>query len=287
MDRNTSIGILFGVGIVVVLAFGLAMFPAQSEDTIILVNKNGNDPVNSCAPGNGLILAQNLTDLCDVVIVSPVSDEVLKYNGTFWTNQNESASDVTSVTSNSNSTIGVVPTTGNVVLYPQWIKACQTILVSSNASITCQNFTPYKHYLVSISIRATNNATNTGVVAINFNSDGGTNYSWRLSSNGGADVTSTSNTSCRLLSTANINVATRSDVELFFYDNLSTDRKGFTGVSIAGLDSSAGSTPNRHEYACKWDNTTNQINRISLSWVVGTGTPLFDTDTSITIWGYN
>ena len=280
-----SLSFVIGIMLIGSIATYLILPISSQDTTIILESGDGGAPV-SCLPNGGLVLAQNLTDLCDVTIDTPLTSQIIEYNGSQWINVNHTDT-ITSITSNNNNTIGIVPTSGNVVLYPQWIKTCHTILTSSNSSITCENFTMFKHYYVAISIRATNNATNTGVVAINFNGDSGTNYSWRLSSNGGADVTSTSNTSCRLLSTANINVATKSDIQLFFYDNVPTDRKGFTGISIAGLDSPASSTPNRHEYACKWDNTTNQINRISLSWIVGTGIPLFDTNSSITIWGYD
>lgn len=57
-------------------------FPA---DTIILTNPQGAAPV-SCLPSGGFVLAQNLTDLCDVVIISPSTGQIIEYNGTQWVN---------------------------------------------------------------------------------------------------------------------------------------------------------------------------------------------------------
>jgi len=80
-ERKTEIGIglflLIAVGAFLVIP---AVFPA---DTIILTAPSGF--VDSCANPN-LILAQNLTDLCDVTIISPLTNELLSYNGTQWVN---------------------------------------------------------------------------------------------------------------------------------------------------------------------------------------------------------
>lgn len=285
MDKNTSIGVIFGIGIVIALAVALSSFPADSEDTIILVNKQGNDPVNSCAPGNGLILAQNLTDLCDVVIVSPVSEEVLKYNGTYWINQNESTSDVTSVTSNSNSTIGVVPTTGDVVLYPKYELLCQTTLASANTTVSCNNFEAMRYLHLQIFIRSING---TGIEpALRFNGDTGNNYAFRISTNGGADVTTTSTSRCNLFTTSGTLMASGNGqvLNINVYNNLSSERKIYDGIGSSGLNISASTAPNKNEVSCKWDNTTAQITSVTLIAFSGTG--LYNTGSQLTIWGYN
>ena len=72
----------------------LITIPAYAVDTIILVNEGGGTP-ESCVAGGGLILAQNLTDLCDVVIITPLNNQLLQYNGTYWVNANVTALDDT------------------------------------------------------------------------------------------------------------------------------------------------------------------------------------------------
>jgi hypothetical protein len=64
------------------------------EDTIIFLTESGGTPT-PCSGNLGLILAQNLTDLCDVVIVTPINTQVLQYNGTYWVNANVTVTDDT------------------------------------------------------------------------------------------------------------------------------------------------------------------------------------------------
>lgn len=80
MDRNTSIGILLGVGIVVVLAFGLSIIPnAESNNgDIFLIQSNGN--------GTG---CTDLDCLDDVFIFSVSSNQILVYNSTSGQWENE------------------------------------------------------------------------------------------------------------------------------------------------------------------------------------------------------
>lgn len=286
MDNKTSIGAIGGVIAVLAIAFIFALFPAESDDTIILVNKQGTDPVNSCAPGNGLILAQNLTDLCDVVIVSPVSDEVLKYNGTFWINQNESASDVTSVTSDSNNTVGVVPTSGDVILYPNYELLCSTVLLSDNVSIDCNNFEAKNNLIIKVILDVNANATNTGAIRYRFNNDNSTVYAMRNSFNGGADTTSTSTSGCFIYGGGNISTKLYSETEMHMSNHATLIKLGSGEASTSG-NTTAGTAPSRHDFACKWYNLTDQITTVRINFFNGVGTPNFETGTRLTIWGYN
>lgn len=54
---------------------------------IFLFNGNNQTP-KPCNGNQGLVLAQNLTDLCDVTIISPMTNQLIKYNGTQWVNVN-------------------------------------------------------------------------------------------------------------------------------------------------------------------------------------------------------
>src|SRR6266545_1053130 len=76
--------------LVIVFLFGgimawIVIPPLFADTTIFLTTENGGTP-QSCAPANGLVLAQNLTDLCDVTIISPATDQIIKYNGSQWVN---------------------------------------------------------------------------------------------------------------------------------------------------------------------------------------------------------
>lgn len=88
LEQKQKIEIIIGLflfgGIV-----GYVLIPmAFSADTIILTTKDGGVP-DSCAPASGLVLAQNLTDLCDVVIITPATNQLISYNGSHWVNTNE------------------------------------------------------------------------------------------------------------------------------------------------------------------------------------------------------
>jgi len=55
------------------------------QNNIFLVNGNNGTPT-PCSGNTGLILAQNLTDLCDVTILSPLTNQIIQYNGSQWIN---------------------------------------------------------------------------------------------------------------------------------------------------------------------------------------------------------
>jgi len=73
------------------IAAALILIPIfASNTTIFLTTENGGTPT-SCSPANGLVLAQNLTDLCDVTIISPASNQIIQYNGSQWVNVNQAS----------------------------------------------------------------------------------------------------------------------------------------------------------------------------------------------------
>lgn len=86
---DTRIKVGAGLFLFVLIAAFLIVPYAFPADTIILTNPQGGTPV-SCLPTGGLVLAQNLTDLCDVTIISPLTTQIIEYNGTQWVNVNVS-----------------------------------------------------------------------------------------------------------------------------------------------------------------------------------------------------
>lgn len=87
VEINREVTISIGAGVFLLFAIlAYVMIPvAFPADTIILTNPDGGAPV-SCLPSGGFVLAQNLTDLCDVTIVSPATNQIIEYNGTQWVN---------------------------------------------------------------------------------------------------------------------------------------------------------------------------------------------------------
>ena len=85
----TVVGVA-GIGIVMALLF----LPLWGDTTIFLTNEGGGTPTPpnaTCAPNGGFVLAQNITDLCDVTIISPSTDQIIKYNGSQWINVNQTS----------------------------------------------------------------------------------------------------------------------------------------------------------------------------------------------------
>lgn len=253
----------------------------SSNSTYVTITNTAPDNTVCANVGSGTIIYKDgecnfktLVGSPDISITNTTNTVVIDYNGTH----------VTQVTSNNNTTIGVVPTTGNVVLYPKYQLLCQTTLGSSNSTISCNGFTAMKNLHVAMLIRSTGG---TGIEpALRFNGDTGNNYSNRQSTNGGADTTQTSTSRCNLVAGATLLVSGNGElVTMDFYNNLSGDRKLGIGIADNGLQTSSATAPNRNEIACKWDNTSAQIT--SITAIAFTGTGSYDTSSQLTIWGYD
>lgn len=93
-DRKIQVEIIIAIVLVGGVMAWILIPVSFQADTIILVNESGGTP-ESCIPSGGLVLAQNLTDLCDVVIITPINNQILAYNGSFWVNANITAIDDT------------------------------------------------------------------------------------------------------------------------------------------------------------------------------------------------
>ena len=163
----------------------------------------------------------------------------------------------------------------------QWQLLCQTVLGSSNATISCDNFTATRNLIVNI-YSVPNGGTGTSV-AIRFNGDSGTNYAYRTSSNGAADGTAINQAQCGFDGTNPSGDSFYATLDI--NNNLSSLRKSFWYEDIHGTDTSSATAPARDEGVCKWSNTTQQITSITILANAGTGN--FNTGSEITVWGYN
>lgn len=197
-------------------------------------------------------------------------------------NTNDNAIGNTGVISNSCSNgitcSGTNPSTFTV----SWEKLCQTALGSSATSITCSGFTARQHLYVNLQGRV---VTSTITTAYQFNSDTGANYAHRSSLNGAAQVTSASTTDCRPQGATTIAVSEKFQVNLLINNNQAGDRKTSYSMMSADTNTSAATAPTYATGACKWDNTGAQITTISFIRSAGTGS--YDTNTELTVWGYD
>ena len=156
-----------------------------------------------------------------------------------------------------------------------WEELDSVTLSSSSSTISSAGITPKKYNWVQIycpGYTSGNQGFRLGSTAI----DSGTNYSERRSKNGVADLTSTGLTGIRAQDDTG---DTFWYCNLFFINNASQE-KLVTGHTIAG-DPGAANAPNRLEFAGKWDNTSNQADRLQFFSFAGT----MDADTTLRWWG--
>lgn len=101
-----------------------------------------------------------------------------------------------------------------------------------------------------------------------LNSDSGSNYAYRSSTNGGADTSVTSDTNVDLFSAA---VAEPTFAEIFFTNFSGAQVKLFHGTFTREGTSSAGTQVDKQEMSGKWVNTTTQIKTIAFTNGGGAG----------------
>lgn len=190
---------------------------------------------------------------------------------------------VTSLNS-SNEAITVNATSGNILISPKYELLCQE-MQNSTTSLRCDNFSArqFLHYSAEIDIGGSGGTTM--VIAMQFNGDTSTSYAWRRSLNGGADTTGVSDTACRFIGAGSISPTDRMIVNGFIDNSDATQIKLVYGYTTFGLDTTATTTPNRVEFSCKYDDTTNQITTIDIIRYSGTST--IASSSEITVWGYD
>lgn len=86
--NNTNISVIAGIFLLSGILAWIFIPMVFSSDTIVFLTEDGGTPT-PCDGNMGLVLAQNLTDLCDVTIISPSTNQIIKYNGSQWVNVNQ------------------------------------------------------------------------------------------------------------------------------------------------------------------------------------------------------
>ncbi len=94
---------------------------------------------------------------------------------------------------------------------------------------------------------------------LTFNSDSGSNYARRYSSNGGTDSTVTSDTKLEMAVTG----ITPTLFTIFYSFNVSAEEKLVIGNTVEQNTAGAGTAPQRMEVAGKWANTSAQITALN------------------------
>jgi len=140
LNNSQAFAILVSIGITISVV--LLLIPAQSDDTIFFIKEDGSGAPTACTGNLGLVLAQNITDLCDVTIISPSTNQIIEYNGSQWVNvAHASFSDTTTCNNIGTGTAYVCVEGTNVNL--RSILASTGISVSNNSNtITITNTDP-------------------------------------------------------------------------------------------------------------------------------------------------
>jgi hypothetical protein len=111
-----------------------------------------------------------------------------------------------------------------------------------------------------------------------FNSDTGSNYSYRRTNDGSDHNTGTSKT---LL--ANVVGWNTTEFNVSYVANLASKEKLVLGHTIADRGAGAGTANSRNEFSGKWANTSNAINAVSMNTLSGS----FDADTELVVLGWD
>lgn len=161
-----------------------------------------------------------------------------------------------------------------------WQKLGSTKLTSTGDTITVSGMTAKKHLKIIYHLIGHTDVSNFDA-GMQFNSDTGSNYAWRESSNGASDSTSTSTT--RFMTGAGYIGSGEVVQGVYNITNIASEEKLGIGEINESNASGAGNAPNRRETVGKWANTSNQITSIQIIKHSGTGN--FAVDSEVTVYG--
>jgi len=158
-----------------------------------------------------------------------------------------------------------------------WEEVGRTTLAAAGDTISVTGIPARKYLKVIIFATATGGTIS---LQVRFNNDSGTNYARRASDNGGADGTNSSGTN--IFSTA---ASSNPAYAWFEAINVAANEKQIWGGSIDPNTAGAGNAPGRSERIGKWANTSDQITRIDVLNLSGTGD--FAIGSEVVVLGHN
>ncbi len=134
--------------------------------------------------------------------------------------------------------------------------------------------TAKKYLWVQVYTEGTGGATRN---SITFNSDSGSNYSFRASANGGADATTVSQAALFYSSDTTEDTFTNA-----FIINNSANEKLLTSHVVNNTVDGAGNAPLREEFVGKWVNTVSSITSVQMN---NTSAGNYGKDSFLKVWG--
>jgi len=156
-----------------------------------------------------------------------------------------------------------------------WVELGRTTLGSAGDSINVSSLADKRYYMILGDLQGT------GAIDANFqfNSDTGSTYANRRSTNGGSDSTGTSQTNIDL------SASLTSGSKVFqnaYIANKSSNEKLVIANNVTAYATGAGTAPIRDEVVGKWANTSNAISSIQLT---NTKAGSFDTGSEVVVLG--
>lgn len=158
-----------------------------------------------------------------------------------------------------------------------WEELGRTTLGAAGDTISLTPIAARKHLQILYSATATGGTIN---AAIRFNNDSGSNYSFDYSTNYGAIVTSTSQTSLAGLAVAGAGFHSG----VFDVINISANRKLLEGRGYNDANAGAGTGSNSIEVVGKWDNVAAQVTRVD---IINLGTGDFAIGSEVIVLGHD
>lgn len=169
---------------------------------------------------------------------------------------------------------GEVTKAGNPIDW--WEEIGRTTLGVAGDTITASSLSERTYLKIIINVLATGGTIGIG---IRFNNDSGTNYARRISDEGAADASASSQTSLLIGTTGAWN-----QLGVLELTNMATSDKIAIGHQVGVNTTGGGSVPRRQELAGKWGNTSDQITRVD---IVNGGTGDFAIGSELIVLGHN
>ena len=139
-----------------------------------------------------------------------------------------------------------------------WVELGRTTLGSTGDDITVSSLSDKRYYMVLASLPDTGQANQK--IRLGYSSvDSGSNYSWRASTNGGGDSTSTSDDHMNLT----VDAIYDTKFSIGYLSNLSSKEKLTQWWTNERTGVGAGSPPVRKELVGKWTNTSNPLDVVN------------------------
>jgi len=144
-----------------------------------------------------------------------------------------------------------------------WVELGRTTAGGGGSDVVVSSLSDKRYYMVLSSWTMSTSAQSRW----RFNNDTGTNYAGRVSSNGGADSTVTSQVA---IPYNNPGFDLTPHWNVGYIANRSANEKLWINHQMHQNTAGAANAPGRQEQACKWSNTSNAINEIRLNSGGGT-----------------